>query len=257
MSETIDLTELDEDEHPKDLLTPDQAAKRCRTSRRAFERRWASGDLPRYKIGSRQFRYSASDIEGMVNDDRIEDGSDLVEVRAAALLGQAYSHLEMVMKQVHAQGIELHTAMQTLNASLLERCAVLEASHTELIKAREEALNESADREALRQTMTAEQERKNELVKGLTDHFPLIISKLGGSSPYQKFFDSFTTKQITDLVALAQMSAEGAEEGEETLFTAEQLEHLETLLKMRTKAEAEKKAKTKAAKAEAEKKGES
>lgn len=224
-NQTIEVEETD-----SNWLTTDAAARRMNMSRRQFEIRWRNGDIiaPRYRVeGERQFYYDPNDLRSNQLDDLTED-SEIRDMPTAALLAQAYSHNEILLKQVTELTMQLLAHQSEENEKLRGRCNQLEDSHTALIQAREEMLNDHHARELATKQAEADTERKDKALSGLMKLAPQVLQahtagKLNTGAV--KFLDSISAEQIQMLLQLNEFSEDG-----DKMLTPDQVTMLEKLL---------------------------
>lgn len=98
---------------------------------------------------------------------------------AVELLRTAMAHTEASFKMVHGPSLTVMELLQKENARLTERCAQLEASHTTMIQAREEALNEAHSRQMAERREAAKEARWDGVFKTLGQSAPLLMNQIG------------------------------------------------------------------------------
>lgn len=227
MSETQEVEELE-----PGWLNTDQAAARMRLSRRQFETRWRSGDFsfPRYKVnGDRTYYYDPKDLATSDLDDLRE--ADIIDTPTAALLAQAYSHNELMMKQYMTMTAQLLQHSTDENQKLRDRCNQLEQTQHDLIKAREDMLNDQHARDMAERELTKDAERKDQALKWLIDTAPLIMkTHAAGKLQHKavKFLDTISPEQILMLLEINKVS-------DPPMLSEEQVTFLESALEVKQK----------------------
>lgn len=218
-------------------LTTEQAAQRLELSRRVFEMRCKGGEytFPRYKVaGDRQYYYDPNDLAAVRQDEVLEMSRD---APAAALLGQAYSHNEMLVKLHLDMTRQLLQHQTDENQKLRDRCAQLEQTQIDLIQAREDMLNDQHARDLATKELQDSSERKDKALAWLIELAPTILQTHMASkmqSGAVRFLQSITVEQIEMLIGLNEMS-KSDDETSETMLSEEQEEMLKALLEQKKK----------------------
>lgn len=184
-----------------DWPTADELCETYGISRRAFD---AMG-IPRVKVG-RAYRYDPAVVANIKWDETPasypdagtpEGGyytaqapiSNVLDAPTAALLKQAYAHNEFLFTRV----LE---ALAEANKELRVRCSDLEQSHASLIAAREDALSEAAERQALAQVTAATEARKDRTLSEITELGKVALNNRANEKAGSAFLGSITDSQL-------------------------------------------------------------
>ena len=200
------------EDYNADWPTGEEAAARLGVTRRTLDAWFSKGLLIRYrskKTGKMTFHYSPEEIARL--QEQVADGSlgherMVLESPTSALLAQVYQQNRVLLQSQMQVQREALQDKQAVIEKLLTRCEDLERTHTELVKAREDALNTAHERQAVSETLTRDAARKDKIVTSLFELAPKALESRAAS----KFVSLITEEQLD--IALAMGSEFWSEE---------------------------------------------
>lgn len=203
-------------------LTVAEACRRLGVNRRTFDRYQAAGEIEeRWKDGTQYF-FEPSTIDSLAELKADENAQNALDQPTAALLGQAYAHNERLLTQL----LEAQERTMNMQDKVLERTFSrierLEQTHAELIEAREEALDQSHERQVAMQEALSAQQRKDQALAWLKEVSPkLLDAYLAKKNPAALFLNTLTPEQVELALML----------GKDGLWSEQQLAMLQQIQK--------------------------